>query len=174
LDARNVTECFIGERRRRHRWKPSTRLFVFVIASILLLTPVGHAKETITIARRDARRFPAKPDRCEIETFQDGIAKPTRPYVEIAVFNYHDERHRTKDGALKLEVAIPKLSSSACKLGADALIDIRITEVRRLEFAMFNVRATAVRFDPEGQTPASGVDVGNDNSSANVPPPPDL
>ena len=44
---------------------------------------------------------------------------------------------------------MPKIKARACKAGADALIDVRVTEVRRLEFAMFNVRAVAVRFVPE-------------------------
>jgi hypothetical protein len=47
---------------------------------------------------------------------------------------------------LKLEVVLPAIKARACKLGADGLMDIRVTEVRRLEFAMFNVRATVIRF----------------------------
>jgi hypothetical protein len=39
-----------------------------------------------------------------------------------------------------------KIKARACKIGGDALIGIRVTEVRRLEFAMFNVSATVVRF----------------------------
>ena len=45
-----------------------------------------------------------------------------------------------------LEVVMPKIKANACKAGGDALIDIGVTEVRRLAFAMFNVRATVVRF----------------------------
>jgi hypothetical protein len=41
------------------------------------------------------------------------------------------------------------MKARVCQAGADALINIRVTEVRRLEFAMFNVSATAVRFEPQ-------------------------
>ena len=34
--------------------------------------------------------------------------KPDQEYVDLGIINYHDERHRAKDGALKLEVAMPK------------------------------------------------------------------
>lgn len=78
--------------------------------------------------------------------FQESGTKPQAPYGEVAIISYHDERHRSKDGSLKLFVVLPILKTRACRLGADALVDIRVTEVRRLEFVMLNVRVTAVRF----------------------------
>jgi hypothetical protein len=105
-----------------------------------------HAKERITVTAIDSRPLSSKPANCEIQEIQDPTATPTRPYVEFAIINYHDERHRSKDGALKLHVVMPKIKARACNLGADALVNIRVTEIRRLEFVMYNVRATALRF----------------------------
>lgn len=137
--------------------KASARGFVCIVAaSVLFSAQPICAKEKITIASKDARKYPPKPEQCEIQVFEDATTLPTQPYVEVAIINYHDERHRTKDGALKLEVAMPKIAASACKLGADALIGVRVTEVRRLEFAMFNVRAAAVRFETEDQPKSTG------------------
>jgi hypothetical protein len=107
----------------------------------------GAAKEKITFTPKQGSSRPAKPESCEIQVFAEG--KPDRPFIDLGVVNYHDERHRTRDGALTLDVAMPKIKARACRAGADALIDIRVTEVRRLEFAMFNVRAAAVRFAEE-------------------------
>lgn len=112
---------------------------------VLLLTGAVYAAEKITFTPKGPDTYPAKPATCEIETFQD--AKPERSYIQIGVLNYHDERHRTKDGSLKLEVALPKMKARACTAGGDALMDIRVTEVRRLEWAMFNVRAIVIRYD---------------------------
>ena len=120
-------------------------LFLF-ICSVLIASRPGSAKEKITFTPTEAGRHVAKPESCDIQVFKD--SKPEQTYVDVGIINYHDERHRAKDGTLKLEVVMPKIKASACKVGGDALIDIRVTEVRRLEFAMFNVRATIVRFAP--------------------------
>ena len=122
---------------------------VFLCICLVLLSPVrGYAKEKITvIPRKGVNQYEAKPASCEIQVFND--SKPDQEYVELAVINYHNEKHRLNSGSLKLEVAIPKIKAAACKIGGDALIDIRVTEVRRLEFAMFNVRATVIRFAPK-------------------------
>jgi len=128
----------------QRRW-PS-RLAIVCAIAVLPGAQSIHAKVQITITRKDSRQYPPKTDDCAITVYQEPDAKPDAPYGEVAVINYHDERHRTKDDALKLSVALPILKARACRLGADGLIDIRVTEVRRLEFAMFNVRATAVRF----------------------------
>src|SRR5262245_35387838 len=121
-------------------------IMIMSAVSLLLSAQPGSAKVQITITRKDSRQYPPKTDNCTIAVYQEPDAKPDATYGEVAVINYHDERHRTKDDALKLSVALPILKARACGLGADALIDIRVTEVRRLEFAMFNVRATAVKF----------------------------
>src|SRR4051794_38889150 len=118
------------------------RAIMFAL-SVLLDAQAGYAKEQITITRKDSGQYPPRSDNCAIATFQESEARPDHSYAEIAIINYHDERHRSKDGSLKLSVVLPVLKTRACRLGADALIDIRVTEVRRLEFAMFNVRATA-------------------------------
>ena len=122
-------------------------VFFLCLCSILFCSRLGYAKEKITFTTKEPRQHQSKPASCEIQVFQD--SKPDQPYVEIGIVNYHDERHRSKAGSLKLEVAMPKIKASVCKVGADALVDIRVTEVRRLEFAMFNVRGIAVRFEPK-------------------------
>lgn len=115
------------------------------VCSALFGPGAAVAKEKITFTPRDSGQRTSKPESCDIQIFQE--SKPDQPYIELGVVNYHDERHRTKAGSLKLEAAMPKIKAIACKAGADGLIDIRVTEVRRLEFAMFNVRATPVRFE---------------------------
>jgi len=121
-------------------------IFFLCICSVLFSSRPGNAKEKITFTPKGSGQHKAKPTSCDIQVFQD--SKPDQEYVDVGIINYHDERHRAKSASLKLEVVMPKIKASACKVGADALIDIRVTEVRRLEFAMFNVRATVLRFVP--------------------------
>lgn len=122
--------------------------FVFLVCCATVMAAAsGAAKEKITFIPKQDHPQPAKPESCEMRVFAEG--KPDRPFVDLGFVNYHDERHRAKDGSLKLELAMPKIKARACRAGADALIDIRVTEVRRLEFTMFNVRAAAIRFAPE-------------------------
>lgn len=124
------------------------QVFFLCICSMLFSAQPGYAKEKITFTPKEgAGQHEAKPASCEIQVSKD--SKPDQEYVELGTINYHDERHRANSGSLKLEVAMPKIKELACKVGGDALIDIRVTEVRRLEFAMFNVRATVVRFAPK-------------------------
>lgn len=128
--------------------KQRAQVFFLCICSVLVSAHPGYAKEKITFTQKEgAGQQSAKPESCEIQVFKD--SKPDQEYVELGIINYHDERHRAASGPLKLEVALPKIKALACKVGGDALIDIRVTEVRRLEFAMFNVRATVVRFPPK-------------------------
>ena len=127
--------------------KQLARVVFLCVCSIPFCSRLGYAKEKITFTPKESGQHQSKPASCEIQVFQD--SKPDQAFVEIGIVNYHDERHRSKAGSLKLEVAMPKIKASACKVGADALVDIRVTEVRRLEFAMFNVRAIAVRLEPK-------------------------
>jgi hypothetical protein len=122
------------------------QVFFLIICSVLFSSRPDYAKEKIVFTPKESGQHQAKPESCEIQVFQD--SKPDQAYVDLGVINYHDERHRLNAGSLKLEVVMPKIKASACKVGADALIEIRVTEVRRLEFVMFNVRATVVRFAP--------------------------
>jgi hypothetical protein len=126
--------------------KPRVQLVFFLSICLVLFSPAqAYAKEKITvIPKKGVDQYQPKPESCEIKVFTD--TKSDQEYVELAVINYHNERHRLTSGSLKLEVALPKIKARACKLGGDALIGISVTEVRRLEFAMFNVRATVVRF----------------------------
>jgi hypothetical protein len=121
-------------------------VFLLCICSVLFSSRAGYAKEKITFTPKGSDQHKPKPTSCDIQVFQD--SKPDQEYVDLGIINYHDERHRAKSGSLKLDVVMPKIKASACKVGADALSDIRVTEVRRLEFAMFNVRATVLRFVP--------------------------
>jgi hypothetical protein len=123
--------------------QPAQVLFLCVCAVLFLSRP-ADAKEKITFTPKESGQHQARPQSCDIQVFRD--SKPDQAYVDLGIINYHDERHRSNAGSLKLDVVMPKIKASACKAGADALIDIRVTEVRRLESAMFNVRATVVRF----------------------------
>jgi len=123
--------------------KPRTACLLCICAVLAARGP-GYAKEKVVYTPSTRDHYEAKPDSCAIQVFQD--ARPEQAHVELGLINYHDERHRTNAGSLKLEVVLPAIKARACKLGADGLKDIRVTEVRRLEFAMFNVRATVIRF----------------------------
>jgi len=128
--------------------KQRTLVFFLCICSVLSSSAQSYAKEKITFTpKKEAGHYEAKPASCEIQVFKD--SKPDQEHVDLGVINYHDERHRLNDKSLNLEAAMPKIKALACKVGGDALIDIRVTEVRRLEFAMFNVRATVVRLAPK-------------------------
>jgi hypothetical protein len=125
--------------------RQKAQLVFWCVCSVLFLTHQGYAKEKISYTPKDASsKHEPKPESCEIQVFKD--SKPQQEYAELGIINYHEERHRANSGSLKLDVAMPKIKAFACKVGGDALIDIRVTEVRRLEFAMFNVRATVVKF----------------------------
>src|ERR1041384_4724662 len=135
--------------RRQHQVaKSRAKVILLCICLMLFSPPRGLAKEKITYTPKEgAGQHEAKPESCDIQVFND--TKPDQAYVELGIINYHDERHRANSGALKLDVALPKIKALACKVGGDALIDIIVTEVRHLEFAMFNVRATVVKFSPK-------------------------
>jgi hypothetical protein len=138
--------------------RPAPRRAIVCAVAVLVGAQPGSAKEQITITRKDSRQYPPRPDDCAIAIHEEPEAKPDSSYAEVAIINYHDERHRSKDGSLKLAVVLPLLKARACRLGADALIDIRVTEVRRLEFVMFNVRATAVKFSDTPERRWSGLE----------------
>jgi hypothetical protein len=138
------------------RTRSALHLAVLSAASVLLASQSSYGKEQITVTRKDGHQHPSKADTCEIAVFQEPGTKPEAPHIEVAIINFHDEKHRSKDGSLKLYVVLPLLKTRACRLGADALVDIRVTEVRRLEYVMYNVRATAVRFEPETQHAPGG------------------
>jgi hypothetical protein len=128
--------------------KQRALVFFLCISSAAFPPAQSYAKEKITFTpKKGSSQHEAKPASCEIQVFTD--SKPDREYVELGIVNYHDERHRLNDKALKLEIALPKMKARACKVGGDAVIDVKVTEIRRLEFAMFNVRATVVRFTPK-------------------------
>jgi hypothetical protein len=123
------------------RMKSPQALVVCLLGT--LLCSCG-AKARISFVPKGAASYEARQGPCGIQVFQD--SKPDRPYVEIGTINYHHERHRTSAGALKLDTALPQIRRRACEIGADAIVNIRVTDEKRLEWAMFHVTATAVRF----------------------------
>ena len=70
------------------------------VCVLLFVSRPGDAKEKITFTPTEAAQPQAKPDACEIQVFQN--SKPDQAYVDLGVINYHDERHRSKAGSLKL------------------------------------------------------------------------
>jgi hypothetical protein len=103
----------------------------------------GRAK--ISFTPKTPGSYQARQEPCDIEVFQD--SKPDRSYVELGALNYHHERHRASAGQLTLDVALPQIKKRACEIGADAIVNVHVTEERRLEWALFHVAATAVRFE---------------------------
>ena len=80
-----------------------------VCCAIVIAAGPGAAKEKITFTPKQGQPQPAKPESCEMQVFAE--RKPDRPFIDLGVINYHDERHRTQDGSLKLDVAIPKIKA---------------------------------------------------------------
>ena len=121
---------------------------LLLCAVVVLLSPrSSEAKEKVTFTPKGPDQHQPKPDACDIQVFE--TPAPDVAYVEVGTINYHDERHRSRAGSLTLDAVMPRIKKEACKVGADGLVDIRVTEMKRLEFAMFNVRVTAVRFARE-------------------------
>ncbi len=117
-----------------------------VLCLALLSAPPAHAKGKIAFTPKGDGRNQSRPASCEVQVFQG--SRPDTPFVELGTIDYHDERHRSRAGSLNLEAVLPTLKARACQAGAEALVDVKVTEVRRLEFAMFHVRATVVRLTP--------------------------
>lgn len=120
----------------------STEALIVCLLGTALCSCASRAK--ISFVPKGPASYEARQDQCQIQMFRD--SKPDRPYVEIGTLNYHDERHRTGADGLKLDVVLPEIRRRACAVGADALMNIHVTDEKRLEWAMFHVSATAVRF----------------------------
>ena len=120
-----------------------SRLVCMCAATIAIVACGGQAR--INFAPRAGATHQPKDTDCEIRVFTDG--RPDTPFVELGTINYHHERHRASAENLRLEVALPEMKRRACAAGADALVDVRVTDEKRLEWAMFHVAATAIRFE---------------------------
>jgi hypothetical protein len=116
--------------------------FGIFIAFTVLLSCGGTAK--VTFRPSEAPKYPAKDPTCEIEVLDE---KPSSKYVELGIINYHHEQHRMSDGELELDVALPEIKKRACQVGADAIMDVHVTDERKLEWATFHVMARAIRFE---------------------------
>lgn len=117
------------------------RLIVCVLAT-MMSSCATHAR--ISFVPKGSAAYEPRQPSCDVQVFRD--AKPDRPYVEIGTINYHDERHRTSAGGLTLDAALPEIRRQACAAGADAVVNLHVTDEKRLEWAMFHVTAIAVRF----------------------------
>jgi hypothetical protein len=61
----------------------------------------SYAKEKVTFTpKQGSSQHEPKPPTCEIHVFKD--SKPDQECVDLGTINYHDERHRTNSGSLKL------------------------------------------------------------------------
>ena len=118
----------------------SARTVVWVLC--LSVACGGAAK--ITFDPTAARTYAPKDPTCEIEGFE---ADPNTDYVEVGIIHYHHERHRASDDDLELDVAMPEIKKRACQVGADAIIDVHVTDRDNLEWRMFHVMARAIRFE---------------------------
>jgi hypothetical protein len=119
------------------------RLALVIVVSVLVPACASAPRISFVPRAGDAPAV-AKAAGCEIEVFRDG--KPDRPYTELGVINFHQEWHRTLGSGQTVDAALPHIKARACQVGADAVM-LRVTEERRLEWAMLHVAATAVRFD---------------------------
>jgi hypothetical protein len=113
----------------------------FVVGCVLSACAIAPR---ITFVPKISDLAPAKPATCEIAVFRDG--RPDRPFTELGVINFHREWHRALGGKQTVAAALPQIKMRACRAGADAVM-LRVTEERRLEWAMLHVAATVIRFE---------------------------
>jgi hypothetical protein len=123
----------------------SAQALALCLLGTLCLSCGGRAR--ISFTPKTPGSYQPRQEPCEIQVFQD--SKPDRSYVELGTLNYHHERHRASAGQLSLDAALLLLKKRACEIGADAIVNVHVTDERRLEWAMFHVAATAARFQPK-------------------------
>ena len=121
------------------RWVPLTAFLLFVVgtcaaAGKITFTPVPGVSALPKESRCKVDVIPGKP--------------PAGRYLELGTINFHAEWHRTRRG-VKPEEAIQKIQEWACRVGANAIMNIQTTQEKRLEFAFINVRVTAVRSESQ-------------------------
>ena len=118
-----------------HRWASMAAFLLFVVG-----TCAAAGKITFTPAPGVSASPKESP--CKIEVITDKV--PAGKYFELGTINFHAEWHRALQG-VKPEEAIQRIQEWACRVGADAIMNIQTTQEKRLEFAFINVRVTAVR-----------------------------
>ena len=118
-----------------HRW-------VALAAFLLFVAGTCAAAGKITFTPVPGVSAPPKESRCKIDVIPGKM--PAGKYLELGTINFHAEWHRALRG-VKPEEAVQKIQEWACRVGADAIMNIQTTEEKRLEFAFINVRGTAVR-----------------------------
>lgn len=121
------------------RWAP-------LLAFLLIVVRTCAAAEKITFTPVPGVSAPAKESSCKVAVIP-GKA-PAGKYLELGTINFHAEWHRSRRG-VKSEEAIQKVQEWACRVGADAIMNIQTTQEKRLEFAFINVRATAVQSESQ-------------------------
>lgn len=98
----------------------------------------------ITFVPKPPAQVSPRPQPCDVDVFRD--SKPERSYVEIGRIDYHEERHRAGGDRPTLDTVLPALKTRACEVGADALVNLHVTDERYLEYATFHISAVAVRY----------------------------
>lgn len=122
----------------RHRWAP---------LALLLFVGTCAAAGKFTFTPVPGVSAPPKESPCQVDVIPGDIKPgdiPAGKYLELGTINFHAEWHRSRRG-VKPEEAIQKIQEWACRVGADAIMNIQTTQEKRLEFAFINVRVTALR-----------------------------
>lgn len=117
------------------RWALLTAFLLFVVGACA-------AAGKITFTPAPGVSTAPKESPCKVEVIPGEI--PAGKYLELGTVNFHAEWHRALHGVTP-EEAIQKIQEWACRIGADAIMNIHTTQEKRLEFAFINVRVTAVR-----------------------------
>ena len=117
------------------RWAP-------LLAFLLIAVGTCAAAEKITFTPVPGVSAPAKESSCKVAVIPGKV--PAGKYFELGTINFHAEWHRALR-AVKPEEAIQRIQEWACRVGADAIVNIQTRQEKRLEFAFINVRVTAVR-----------------------------
>ena len=84
----------------------------------------------------------AKPENCAIEVLRTG--QPSQDYVQLARLDTHIEA--THFVQADFDDALPELKKQACRVGADAIMEIEERKGGYLETRSYHVTATAIAY----------------------------
>ena len=80
-----------------------------------------------------------------MQLFQSGSAAPIRAFTRLGAVGAHDRAGYFV--TISKDLVYGELRSQACKLGADAIVEIVETETRRFEWHDIDVSGVAIRFN---------------------------
>ncbi len=126
---------------------------IFFITAVSLLTMVISSCSTLQGRYKIiGEKYPPKPNNYEVEIFRESL--PERDFIRVSKLEVHSEKSQFCGNAL--ENVLPELKKQARLSGADAIIEIKEKRSRVVEFNMFHVTATGIRYIAFDKAEAKG------------------